>query len=98
MVVYRKCISSASCVTWAKLRAVTSMECPRFSSSLMIGAKNGTCGELSRSIHILFWAAFGLAVAFDRGLIFARLVVIDPWLINAIDSCDYHTTTFCNPA
>src|SRR5208282_3168984 len=43
---------SASSQTWKQSRAVNRMLWPECSSSSMNGARQGTCGELSRSIQI----------------------------------------------
>jgi hypothetical protein len=49
---YRKPFRSANPQVCEQSLAVRTTVYPFFDNSSMIGLKNGTCGELSRSIHI----------------------------------------------
>ena len=50
---------------------------PRAFSSGMIGTKNGTCGELSRSIQIFFRTAVGFAALVEAGVLSSASSMVD---------------------
>src|ERR1700691_1995803 len=88
---------SASSQTWKQSLAVSTTSQPRASSSVIIGPKNGTCGEFSRSIHTFrlgrgFFSARVPPATSRSGVFRSASVFLANWVGDIDLTCDGNHT------